>query len=110
MDKDVSPKRKVLVEVTFLPSGVVRFFCKFHSALRTNGMLLTGDVKPLAAYPRNPRLRATCVSLNATEVNPCNRELDDAAVGGAVLELPLCRADRDCTGRRIRRCHPRTLP
>ena len=54
MDRDVAPKEKLLVEVTFPPSGVVRVFCKFHSALGMNGMLLTGDAKPLAVSLRNP--------------------------------------------------------
>ena len=44
MDKDVSPKGKVLVEVTFPPSGVVRFFCKFHSALGMNGICSCGGI------------------------------------------------------------------
>lgn len=54
VDKDIPPKGKLLVEVTFPTSGVVRFFCKFHSALGMNGMLLTGDAKPLAVSVRNP--------------------------------------------------------
>jgi plastocyanin len=41
---------KVVVAVTFPPSGVVRFFCKFHSALGMEGELLTGD-----STPRNPK-------------------------------------------------------
>ena len=55
LDKDVPPKGKVLVEVTFPPSGVVRFFCKFHSALGMNGMLLTGDAKPQAVSSQNAK-------------------------------------------------------
>jgi plastocyanin len=46
LDMDLPPKGKVAVEVTFPPSGVVRFFCKFHSALGMDGELLTGDAKP----------------------------------------------------------------
>ena len=46
LDMDIPPKGKVLVEVTFPPSGVVRFFCRFHSALGMDGELLTGDAKP----------------------------------------------------------------
>jgi plastocyanin len=53
VDKDIPPKGQLLVEVTFPPSGVLRFFCKFHSALGMNGMLLTGDIKPLAVSLRN---------------------------------------------------------
>lgn len=52
LDMDIPPKGKVVVEVTFSPSGVVRFFCRFHSALGMNGMLLTGDAKPQADGPK----------------------------------------------------------
>jgi plastocyanin len=54
VDKDIPPTGKLLVEVTFPTSGVVPFFCKFHSARGMNGMLLTGDAKPLAVSVRNP--------------------------------------------------------
>ena len=43
IDKDIPPKGKVNVEVTFPPSGVVRFFCKFHRSLGMNGALLSGN-------------------------------------------------------------------
>lgn len=46
LDMDIPPKGKVVVEVTFPPSGVVRFFCRFHSELGMDGELLTGDAKP----------------------------------------------------------------
>ena len=46
LDMDIPPKGKVVVEVTFPPSGVVRFFCKFHSELGMNGELLSGDAVP----------------------------------------------------------------
>ncbi len=46
IDKDIPPKGKVEVEVTFPPSGVVRFFCKFHAALGMSGALLTGEATP----------------------------------------------------------------
>ena len=46
VDMDIPPKGKVVVEVTFPPSGRVRFFCRFHSALGMDGELLTGDAKP----------------------------------------------------------------
>jgi plastocyanin len=55
IDMDIPPKGKVMVEVVFPSSGVVRFFCKFHSALGMNGMLLTGDAKPQAISPGNPK-------------------------------------------------------
>ncbi len=43
IDKDVPPKGKVQVDVTFPASGVLSFSCKFHGALGMNGQLLTGD-------------------------------------------------------------------
>lgn len=46
LDMNIPPKGKVAVEVTFPPSGVVRFFCRFHSALGMEGELLTGGAKP----------------------------------------------------------------
>ena len=49
LDLNIPPKGKVVVEVTFPPSGMVRFFCKFHAALGMDGELLTGDAKPRSA-------------------------------------------------------------
>jgi len=49
LDMDIPPKAKVVVEVTFPPSGMVRFFCKFHAALGMDGELLTGDANPRSA-------------------------------------------------------------
>jgi plastocyanin len=49
LDMNIPPKGKVVVEVTFPPSGMVRFFCKFHAALGMDGELLTGDAKPRSA-------------------------------------------------------------
>lgn len=46
IDQDISPKGKIMVEVTFPPSGALRFFCKFHAALGMNGGLLVGDATP----------------------------------------------------------------
>jgi YVTN family beta-propeller protein len=43
LDIDIAPKGKAIVEVTFPQSGIVRFFCKFHSALGMAGELLAGD-------------------------------------------------------------------
>jgi plastocyanin len=48
LDMNIPPKGKVMVEVTFPLSGVVRFFCKFHSELGMDGELLTGDARPQA--------------------------------------------------------------
>jgi len=56
IDVDIPRKGKVVVEVTFLSSGMVRFFCKFHSELGMNGELLTGDATPpQAVSPRSPK-------------------------------------------------------
>jgi len=43
IDKDVPPKGKVQMDVTFPSSGVLAFSCKFHGSLGMNGQLLTGD-------------------------------------------------------------------
>jgi len=55
IDVDIPRKEKVVVEVTFPSSGVVRFFCKFHSARGMNGELLTGDAKLQAVSPRRTK-------------------------------------------------------
>jgi plastocyanin len=47
IDKDIPPKGKVRLEVTFPASGVLAFTCKFHGGLGMNGQLLTGDGRPL---------------------------------------------------------------
>jgi YVTN family beta-propeller protein len=49
IDKDILPKGKVRLEVTFPASGVLAFTCKFHGGLGMNGQLLTGDGRPLGA-------------------------------------------------------------
>jgi YVTN family beta-propeller protein len=46
IDQDIPPKGKVRIDVTIPPSGVVHFFCKFHTALGMNGELLAGDAAP----------------------------------------------------------------
>ncbi len=46
LDRDIPPKGTVTVEVTIPQSGVVHFFCKFHTALGMNGELLAGDAAP----------------------------------------------------------------
>src|SRR5437016_10053297 len=43
IDRNIPPKGKVEVNVTFPSSGVLAFFCKFHGALGMNGQLLTSD-------------------------------------------------------------------
>jgi YVTN family beta-propeller protein len=49
IDKDIPPKGKVQVTVTFPASGVLAFFCKFHGSVGMNGQLLTGDTAPSGA-------------------------------------------------------------
>src|SRR5207245_1142352 len=49
IDKDIPPKGKVRLEVTFPASGVLAFTCKFHGGLGMNGQLLTGDGSPRGA-------------------------------------------------------------
>src|SRR2546422_785783 len=43
IDKDIPPKGKVQVDVTFPASGVLAFSCKFHGPLGMNGQLSPGD-------------------------------------------------------------------
>ena len=49
IDKDIPPKGKVQMVVTFPASGVLAFFCKFHGPVGMNGQLLTGDPAPSGA-------------------------------------------------------------
>jgi len=49
IDKDIPPKGKVQMVVTFPASGVLSFFCKFHGPVGMNGQLLTGDPTPSGA-------------------------------------------------------------
>ena len=55
IDVDIPRKGKVVVEITFPSSGVVRFICKFHESRGMNGELLTGDAKPQAVSPQSPK-------------------------------------------------------
>src|SRR5262245_6352366 len=43
IDKDIPPKGKVQVDVTFPALGMLAVSCKFHGSLGMNGRLLTGD-------------------------------------------------------------------
>jgi plastocyanin len=55
IDRDIPPKSgRVNMEVTFPGSGSVQFFCKYHTARGMNGLLLVGDVPPLAAASPSP--------------------------------------------------------
>ncbi len=49
IDKDIPPKGKVQVEVTFPASGLLTFSCKFHGPLGMKGQLLTGGPAPSGA-------------------------------------------------------------
>ena len=46
IDKDIPPKGKVELTVTFPASGKLAFFCKFHGSMGMNGQLLTGETAP----------------------------------------------------------------
>src|SRR5262249_50296928 len=39
IDRDITPKGRVQVDVTFPGSGTLAFFCKFHTSLGMNGNL-----------------------------------------------------------------------
>jgi YVTN family beta-propeller protein len=49
IDKDIPPKGKVQLTVTFPASGELAFLCKFHGSLGMNGQLLTSDTAPAGA-------------------------------------------------------------
>jgi YVTN family beta-propeller protein len=46
IDLDIPPRGKADVVVTFPPSGIVPFFCKFHKALGMSGELQVGKARP----------------------------------------------------------------
>jgi plastocyanin len=48
IDRDVPPKGKAMVEVTFPQSGALHFFCKYHTGSGMNGELLIGEATPQA--------------------------------------------------------------
>jgi YVTN family beta-propeller protein len=48
IDRDIPPKAKVQVDVTFPASGVLAFSCKFHGPLGMNGQFLAGEAMPAA--------------------------------------------------------------
>jgi YVTN family beta-propeller protein len=45
IDKDIPPRGKAQVDVTFPASGILVFSCKFHGPLGMNGQLVAGDAK-----------------------------------------------------------------
>jgi YVTN family beta-propeller protein len=54
IDKDIPPKGKVQVDVTFPASGTLALSCKFHGPLGMNGQLLTADAGPSGARDHRP--------------------------------------------------------
>ena len=46
IDKDIPPKGKIQVDVTFPASGTLAVSCKFHGSLGMNAQLQTGDAGP----------------------------------------------------------------
>jgi plastocyanin len=54
VDTDIPPQGKADLAVIFPPSGVVRFFCKYHAGQGMNGELLTGAATPQPAQPPAP--------------------------------------------------------
>lgn len=54
IDQDLPPQATAKVQVTFPPSGTMRFFCKLHAALGMNGELRVGSaVSQTSGGPRN---------------------------------------------------------
>ncbi len=54
LDQDLAAKGKVTIQVTFPPTGVLRFFCKIHTDQGMNGELLAGDAAPQPATGAAP--------------------------------------------------------
>lgn len=54
LDTDIPQKGKVAIDVTFPASGVVLFFCKYHTTRGMNGELLAGDATPQPATDTAP--------------------------------------------------------
>jgi plastocyanin len=50
IDRDLPPRGKVRLDVTFPASGVLRFYCEVHEALGIGGELVA-DAAPPAAAP-----------------------------------------------------------
>lgn len=49
IDQNIPAKGSVMVTVTVPQSGVIPFFCKFHTGQGMNGQVLAGDAQPQAA-------------------------------------------------------------
>jgi plastocyanin len=50
LDQDIPPgPNRARVDVMFPVAGEVLFFCKYHTALGMNGLLLVGDPPPMSA-------------------------------------------------------------
>ncbi len=48
VNQDITPKGKAEVKVTIPQSGVLQFFCNYHSEQGMNGELLSGNASPAA--------------------------------------------------------------
>src|SRR5207245_5196974 len=77
IDRNIPPKGKVEVNVTFPSSGVLAFFCKFHGALGMNGQLLPATPRSAG---RASRRRKCATRLVAARVG---RHYDASWPGGA---------------------------
>jgi plastocyanin len=55
LDRDLPPgNARMNVDVTFPVSGEVQFFCKYHTARGMNGLLVVGNVPPMATASPPP--------------------------------------------------------
>jgi plastocyanin len=54
IDSDVQPKGDSEIEVTFPDTGVLLFYCKYHTGKGMNGELLAGDAAPGAPASAAP--------------------------------------------------------
>lgn len=59
VDTDIPAKGKMTVSVTFPASGVLSFFCKYHTARGMNGELLAGGASPQAPSGATPAPTST---------------------------------------------------
>ena len=55
VDADLDPKGKAQVTVTIPSSGVLQFFCEYHTGRGMNGELLAGSTAPQAPPAASPK-------------------------------------------------------
>ena len=55
VDADLDPKGKAQVTVTIPSSGVLQFFCEYHTGRGMNGELLAGSAAPQAPPAASPK-------------------------------------------------------